>query len=172
MRKILTIVLLAIMISCNDKKNDLKLESHEDMSGFSIKYPSSWDTTKQDNRVIFMAYEVNADTTDNFNESLNVSMFQVDGIILEDFVDENIRLTQQRYPNQKIEKRKGKNSKGLDFYSIVVDIEANGLSLINNGTFFSNGNKFYTLTQTIEKNKLTEYQPLVDSVVESFDWTK
>jgi len=172
MKQIFAIGLLIAIMNCTGKKNELKFEIHNDLSGFSIKYPANWDTTKQDNRVRFMAHEISSDSTDKFNEGLNVSMFQLDGITLDDFVEKNIELTQQRYPNQKIEKKKGKNSNGIEFYSMTIEVEANGMKLINFGTFFSNKNQFYTLTQTIEKDKTTEYQPIVNEVVESFDWTR
>lgn len=184
MKKTFTLLVCLTLLGCNTNQTETKLsatikkkqnsefETHIDkLNGFKIDYPSNWDTTKKDQRITFMATENNPDTSDKFNEGLNITIFPMEGMTLEQMVDKNIEMAKQYYGNPDIKKAKTINANGLDCFILQMKQERHGLLFVTYSGFFENNSKLYTITLTIEANKINKYKPIINSVLHSFDWT-
>ncbi len=181
--KLLKLLPIILLFSCtgkvskDDKVNEAinKVEYSNYLNKqfeFSLNYPSAWDTTKRDNRITFMAVEFNKqDTTDSFNESMNISVFPNEGLTLEELVNENIKLAKQYYVNATITTKEDINENGLKYYQLTLKMNRQGINLINYSTFFDNGKYLFTLTQTTEQEKSEKYKPIFTDVINSFNWS-
>jgi hypothetical protein len=136
--------------------------------GFSLSYPTKWDTTQKVPNVIFCAFEKSKDETDHFNEGLNVSVYPSDGKTLQQIIDDNIRIAKQIYKTPEITQTKSKNAKGVEYAVLEMKVKNQGIALISNSSFFTKGNTIYTVTQIAEESGISSYRPIMNDVINSF----
>lgn len=185
MKRIVGIGLYLTFLSCNSNPTetptaDVKTESipvnefmsHTDTTnGFRMDYPTTWDTTKKDSRIIFMAVENDPDTADKFNESLNLTIMSNEGRTLDAIAEENIKAAKEYYGDVEIKSAKTVNDNGVNFISLSLIQKVKGLKLVNFTVFFTHGDKLYTLSQTAETKKMAKYGSLYQHIINSFSWT-
>ena len=141
-------------------------------NGFTIDYPSTWDTTKKDPRLTFSAFDIKSDTADIFSEGLNITIMPSKGASLDEIAEENIKMINQYYNNPKIEQAKTTNDNGILFITLSVVLKREGLKMVSFSTFFTKDNKLYTLSQTTETKNMKHYGPIFQHVINSYNWTK
>jgi len=188
MRQLLLFGLILVFLSCNNSPkptaNSTSTGDNQLLNtgsgfkdyvnrdkGFSLSYPAKWDTILKDSNMVFVAVEHDADTLDKFNEGFNVTVFPNEGLTLSQMVDENIKMLKSYYGNSEIVRTSIKNKNGLD--SIILQIKQNseGIALISYSTFFDNGTHLFTVTATIEEAKKQKYSKIMNTVLNSFNWT-
>ncbi len=185
MKRIIGIGLYLTLLSCNNNPTetstaDVKTDSipvnefmtHTDTTnGFRMDYPSTWDTTRKDSRIMFMAVENDPDTADKFNESLNLTIMPNEGKTLDALAEQNIKVAKEYYGDIEIKSAKTVNDNGVNFISLSLVQEVKGLKIISFTAFFTKGDKLYTLSQTAETRKMLKYGPLHQHIINSFSWT-
>jgi hypothetical protein len=187
MRQLLLFGLILSMISCNkSKKNTDSTTAFQNLDktdhnysvytnkdkGFSISYPTKWDTSRKDPNMVFLAIENDPDTADKFNEAINVSVFPNEELTLEQMVEENIQIAKKYYQNPEIGKTSIKNKNGMNCIVLQIKLNRKGLSLISYSAFFGNEINLFTVTQTIESSKKNKYLPIINTVINSFKLIK
>ncbi len=94
-------MLIALNLGCAAQPDERRSTEwalyKNDMLGLQMNYPSHWDTTAHDPRLVFIAAEINPDSLDRFNENLNLSCFVNNGSSLDDIVALNLKAVHDRY---------------------------------------------------------------------------
>lgn len=140
--------------------------------GFHFEYPAGWDSSPKDPNVLFIAVEKDPDSSDHFNEGLNISAAPLQGFTMDSIVNANIALAHHFYKNADIKKAVTVNSSGVNCTVLQMPMIVEGMQLITYTAFFEDGTHFYTLTQTFEVNKGEKYEPIVEHVINSFNWNR
>lgn len=168
------------MISCVNpsgqdevKENQISYEKHVDPeNGFAIEYPESWvkiDTMPQP-YLLLAVKENNPDTSDKFNESMNLIKLPNEGKSLRQIVDQNLEMIKQYRPDYKVSQSNFETKKGLETILIKAEFEEQGVNLSTTSVFFINSSFLYTLTQTVETSKTEEYKEIFGHSINSFEW--
>ncbi len=178
MNKISLLLFSVFIIACNsdspesqEKKLVYNLDLIEWQStelGFQISYPSEWDTTLKNKKLVFMATERLQDVGDGFNESMNISAFSNRGEKLIELGDGNLEVAKSYYKNAVIESTIQKNKQGHDYYQIRILQSHKETKLETFVCFFMNEFTVYTITQTYEYAHVKKYQPIVAKIIDSF----
>lgn len=170
---LLTFSAFAIIFSCSaqtaEQIHEQKWTTYENKTvGMTFSYPAHWDTTAQDSRIVFMAAEVNEDTSDLFNENLNLSIAKGNGSSLTEVLDQNFNAVKAQFGDLPTLKRgELTNAKGVDLGYITFIHETHGLELNHYSYFFTDGDLMYCLTIGGEEKKDNIYRILRDEIVQS-----
>jgi len=179
MKHFIILAFSILLYSCNHSSTqskpstDKKYQTYTNKGkGFSLNYPAKWDTTQKVPNVIFCAIEKSKDETDRFNEGINVSVYPSEGKTMQQIIDDNIRIANQIYKTPVISQHNAKNVNGVVYSTLELKIKNQGLTLISNSSFFSNGTTIYTVTQIAEESGIGSYRPIMNNVINSFTFLK
>ncbi len=156
-----------LLISCGGINYDTFSDSK---NGFEIDYPDGWDTTNLDARMVFMAREDFLDSTDLFTEGFSVSVYDNEGIGLEEIVDQNVEMANYYFQDTEIKRENFTTEGGIDGIRLELVYDAEGLKLLNRASFFENKGKLYTVTQSVEESKRADYIAIFDQILNSINW--
>jgi len=138
--------------------------------GFEIDYPTDWDTTNMDARMVFMALEGFKDSTDMYTEGFSISVYDNEGIDLKSIVDQNIAIAQYYFADAKIEREDIKTKNDIEGIKLELLYDADGLEVMNRASFFEHNGKLFTITQSIENAKREEYDAVFTKIMNSLNW--
>ncbi len=147
----------------------LSLYNHKN---FSIKYPTTWDTTKQDNSVTFMAVESQKNGNDLFRENLAVYIELVDPkLTLESVVESAITAFKQEGGSVKdiLDREVKKNSKQISYGLFKTKQVAKNHIVISTTVVFKKGNKLIMINFFHDNAEDSHYTSIYNSIIDSFE---
>lgn len=179
-------LLLFIATSCSNSASQETTEENEkstpvengftpytdNESGFSISYPNDWrivDTLVQP-MMVFVVIEDNPDTTDMFSENLSILKIPNRGETIDAILEQNVNAVHQYRPEYKVNSKKITTKKGLEVGQVTMNFEELGIQLETTSSFFVRDTVIFSITQTSEEKNKSEYLPLFDQMVHSFEW--
>jgi hypothetical protein len=168
------LILINGLISCNgqtkNKSDDMFLLHKNPISKFSIVYPKDWDTTKKDNRIIFMAVEKRKSETDKFRENFTIYSVELpNGYDLDTVLESAKQGFIQKYPNDNIvEQGVKKNKNGITYGLFKNKISTNGDEIITTVAYFQKSNIFFVLSLSNNKIEDEIYSPIFSRIIDSY----
>lgn len=167
MKQTIYILSALFLFSCGG----VNYSSHKDVTnGFEIEYPQTWDTTNFDSNLSFIARESFLDSTDFFSEGFSIVVSNNQGNSLESIVDQNVEIARYYFKNTDIKRKIIKTENDIEGIELELIYDAEGLEFLNRASFFINNDKVYTITQTVESNKVEEYNAVFMHIINSLNW--
>jgi len=139
-------------------------------NGFEIDYPADWDTTNLDARMVFMAREDFEDSTDLFTEGFSISVYDNEGVALEEIVNQNVAMAEYYFQDTEIKRENFTTKSDINGIRLELIYDADGLKLLNRASFFENNGKLYTITQSVEASKREDYDEIFEAILNSLTW--
>jgi len=139
---------------------------------FSISYPKSWNTTKQDNSVTFMAVEAQKNQNDFLKENLAIYIETADPkLTLKSIIESSVTsfIKEGRSMNDIVEQGVKRNRKLISYGLFKTKLAVKGHTIISTSVVFKNGNKLIMVTFTHDKAENTYYESLYNTIIDSFN---
>lgn len=172
MKALFLIIVLAVFFFSNlfgQTKSPYSVYQHK---LFSLSYPSSWDTTKQDKSMIFTAVESNMDEKDTFKENFSIYSVSLDKPMSSQKIVESVYAEFKQkggIDKDVIEKGTKKTSKGLPYALFKTKTIANDRSIISTAVYFEKNKKVFILTLTNDMLENARYDKLYSTIINSFE---
>lgn len=172
MKALFLIIVLAVFFFSNlfgQTKSPFSVYQHK---LFSLSYPTSWDTTKQDKSMIFTAVEKNKKDKDPFNENFSIYIVGLDKTMsLKKLIESVYTEFKQKGGSDKDILEKGilKTEKGLSYALFKTKTLANDRTIISSAVYFIKAKKVFVLTLSHDMIESAYYDKLYKSVINTFE---
>lgn len=147
------------------------LKYNNSKTGYSIKYPSDWQTREENNDFIMTMFTSPAeDINDNFYENTNVVVEKAPGYTVQQYFDANLKNMEAPGSLQdfKILEQGKTIVNGKKSIFVAYTHTYNQLQLKVLAYFFCNGKNGYVITSTASPESFSKYEANFKSIVNSF----
>jgi hypothetical protein len=182
MKTLLTSILLVTILGCSGQPSDnryrfetIELSSFKNIKeGFSISYPTKWDTTNLNREIIFMAYEKRRDSSDKFRENMNIYKVKTQrSMSLEDILKQAENAFTSKYKNDAVLKSTVKqNNYGLKYALLETFIRVNGTEVVSCESYFRRGDYVYVLGGAFDNSQYPVYHRMLSKIINEFQFIK